>query len=98
MSASSVARPARCEASCMPQYKACGITTVDDLDTAAGRLAAVLTLGGATGNFGNKDSADQLFPEITARGPGVSVSVISRPTVRPAPSRPPSRPARRFRR
>ncbi len=57
-----------CKASCVGQYKACGVATVDDLDTAAGRLAAVLALGGADGHFGIKDSADQLFPPIGTPG------------------------------
>ncbi len=56
------------KASCVPQYKACGVTTVDDLDSAAGRLATVLALGGAEGHFGTKDSADQLFPQIGTSG------------------------------
>jgi len=50
--------------SCIPIYKAAGAPTVDDADTAAGRLAVVLALAGADGHFGVKDSADSFLPEI----------------------------------
>jgi len=39
-----------------------GLTTVDDLDLVAGQAALVYTLLGADGQFGVKDSADQLLP------------------------------------
>jgi len=49
------------------------ISTVDDLDLVSGRLAMVAVLLGAEGNFGVKDSADELLPDLlrpTARGGG----------------------------
>jgi hypothetical protein len=39
-----------------------GLTTVDDLDLVAGQAALVYALLGADGQFGVKDSADQLLP------------------------------------
>lgn len=38
-------------------------STVDDLDLTAGRVALVLALAGAEGNFGVKGTADRLLPE-----------------------------------
>jgi Copper transport outer membrane protein, MctB len=40
------------------------ISTVDDLDLVAGRVAMVAVLLGAEGNFGVKDSADELLPDL----------------------------------
>ena len=50
--------------SCIPIYKAQGIPTVDHVDTLAGRLSVVFALGGADGNFGVKETADRLLPEL----------------------------------
>lgn len=36
-----------------------GISTVDNIDTAAGQISAVLALAGASGQFGSKSSADE---------------------------------------
>jgi hypothetical protein len=41
-----------------------GMPTVDDLDLVAGKVALVLALRGAEGNFGVKGSADQLLPDV----------------------------------
>jgi hypothetical protein len=41
-----------------------GTSTVDDVDRTAGRVALVYALAGATGNFGVKDSADSLLPDL----------------------------------
>jgi len=54
--------------SCVPLYKAKGITTVDNADTTAGRLAIVLALAGSDGHFGVKETADRFLPEIPAHG------------------------------
>jgi len=40
------------------------ISTVDDLDHVSGRVAMVAVLLGAEGNFGVKDSADELLPDL----------------------------------
>ena len=40
------------------------ISTSDSIDLVAGRVAAVFVLLGAEGNFGTKDSADQLLPDL----------------------------------
>jgi len=50
--------------SCIPAYRASGISTVDNADTPAGRLAIVLTLAGAEGHFGVKETADRFLPDI----------------------------------
>jgi hypothetical protein len=40
------------------------IATSDSVDLVSGRVAAVFVLLGADGNFGTKDSADQLLPDL----------------------------------
>jgi Copper transport outer membrane protein, MctB len=42
------------------------LTSVDDVDLVAGRLATVFALLGAEGSFGVKGSADQLLPDLLA--------------------------------
>ena len=44
-------------------YSNQGLSSVDDVDTAGGRIALVLTLGGARGNFGYKKTADAPLPK-----------------------------------
>ncbi len=44
------------------------IPTVDDINLVAGRVALVSVLLGAEGNFGVKDSADQLLPDLLRPG------------------------------
>jgi Copper transport outer membrane protein, MctB len=46
----------------IPVMKDQGLTTVDDLDLVAGQAALAYGLLGADGQFGVKDSADQLLP------------------------------------
>jgi Copper transport outer membrane protein, MctB len=43
-----------------------GISTIDNMDTAAGRVALVLVLAGARGNFGAKSAAARLLPPLDA--------------------------------
>lgn len=52
--------------SVVPLYKAAGISTVDNADTAAGRLAIVLVLAGVSGHYGVKETADSFLPAIPA--------------------------------
>lgn len=47
------------------------IPTVDDLDLVAGRLAMVSVLLGAEGNFGVKETADELLPDLLGPVGGV---------------------------
>ena len=54
------------EVSCLPIYKAQDISTVDNVDTLAGRLAVVFALSGVDGHFGVKETADRLLPDIPA--------------------------------
>jgi hypothetical protein len=54
--------------SCMPLYKVKAISTVDNADTPAGRLAVVLALAGAEGHFGVKETADRFLPPIPPAG------------------------------
>ncbi|MBN1460520.1 MAG: copper transporter [Armatimonadetes bacterium] len=54
--------------SVIPTYKAAGVPTVDNADTPAGRLAIVLTLAGADGHYGVKDTADSYLPPIPSPG------------------------------
>jgi hypothetical protein len=43
-----------------------GLTSVDDVDLVAGRVATVFALLGAEGSFGVKGSADRLLPDLLA--------------------------------
>jgi copper transport outer membrane protein MctB len=47
------------------------LSTVDDMDLAAGRVSMVFALGGAEGSFGIKDSADRLLPDLLTPSPGL---------------------------
>ncbi len=47
------------------------LSTVDDMDLAAGRVSMVFALGGAEGSFGVKDSADRLLPDLLTPVPGL---------------------------
>jgi hypothetical protein len=55
--------------SCIPTYKAQDISTVDNVDTLAGRLAVVFVLGDVEGHFGVKETADRLVPDLRAAAP-----------------------------
>jgi hypothetical protein len=48
----------------IPFYVDAGLSTVDNVDQPAGRVALVLVLAGAGGNFGFKDSADAPLPPL----------------------------------
>jgi hypothetical protein len=52
------------EQSSVPFFASRGISTVDDLDLIAGRVAMVFSLAGAEGSFGVKDTADRLLPDL----------------------------------
>lgn len=45
-----------------------GISSVDNLDTVAGKVALVLALAGAEGSFGTKETAESLLPDLLAPG------------------------------
>jgi hypothetical protein len=52
----------------VPIFKSAGLSSVDDVDTPAGRLALVLLLAGSpSGQYGFKRSADNVLPPF-ARG------------------------------
>jgi hypothetical protein len=48
------------------------LSTVDDLDFVSGQMAMVYALLGADGNFGVKDTADRLLPDLLSPSPSVS--------------------------
>jgi hypothetical protein len=49
----------------IPWYKSHNISSVDDLDTPAGRAALAFTLAGAHGAYGEKPTADSgLLPRV----------------------------------
>ena len=48
-------------------YEKAGLATVDDVDQPAGRIALVLVLDGARGNYGFKDTADAPLPTTAGR-------------------------------
>jgi hypothetical protein len=45
-------------------FQGSDLSSVDDIDLVAGRLATILALLGAEGSFGVKSSADQLLPDL----------------------------------
>lgn len=49
-------------------YREHRLSSVDSLDTVAGRAALVFTLEGAHGAFGTKDTADALLPDVADGG------------------------------
>ena len=56
------------EVSSVGFFDAHGLSTVDSVDLQSGRVALVFALrGGASGNFGIKDTADGLLPDLLAR-------------------------------
>jgi Copper transport outer membrane protein, MctB len=54
------------EPSSVPFFQGNDISSVDDVDLVAGRLATVFALLGAEGSFGVKGSADRLLPDLLA--------------------------------
>ncbi|HHY47426.1 MAG TPA: copper transporter [Firmicutes bacterium] len=57
-----VAEPSGPTVSQIKNYISSGCTTVDDVDTPLGRIALVLALAGADGNFGFRDGAKRILP------------------------------------
>ncbi len=55
-------------------YKAHRISSVDDLDHAAGRAALVYALSGSHGSFGVKGTADSLLPAVTGGAGGTATT------------------------
>ena len=54
------------ETSSVSFYQGNDLSSVDDVDLVAGRLATVFALLGAEGSFGVKNSADRLLPDLLA--------------------------------
>ncbi len=52
------------EPSTIPAFESHDIPSSDSLDLTSGKIAAVFALLGAEGNFGVKDSADALLPDV----------------------------------
>ncbi len=50
-------------------YEGHGLTSVDNIDRAIGRAALVFALGGASGTFGSKSTADSLLPDVPRTNP-----------------------------
>jgi hypothetical protein len=48
----------------IPEYVNADLSTVDDVDQPAGRVALALALAGARGNFGYKETADAPLPPV----------------------------------
>ena len=51
-----------------------GLATVDNIDRLPGKVALVLTLDGADGNFGVKETADSLLPDLIGPSPTVGAN------------------------
>ncbi len=58
--------------STIPFFQGHDVATVDDVDSNAGRVAMIFALLGASGDFGIKDTADALLPELLAPAGGGS--------------------------
>ncbi|HEY2478932.1 MAG TPA: copper transporter [Solirubrobacterales bacterium] len=56
------------EPSSISFFQSNDLSTVDDVDTTAGKVALVAALGGAAGSFGVKSSADRLLPDLLTPG------------------------------
>jgi hypothetical protein len=54
------------ESSSIPFFQGNDVSSVDDVDLVAGRLATVFALLGAEGSFGIKGTADRLLPDLLA--------------------------------
>lgn len=52
----------------MREYQKKGITTVDNIDTAPGRLSLVYAISGSPGRYGVKPSAQRLLPAVAPGG------------------------------
>lgn len=67
------------------------LATVDDADQFAGKVAIVFALLGADGNFGVKDTADRLLPDLLVPTPAQPATGVeleqSQPTPAPQPRR-----------
>jgi hypothetical protein len=57
------------EDSSVPTFDAVDIPTVDSVDLVSGRVAMVFVLLGAEGNYGIKETADQLLPDLLVPAP-----------------------------
>lgn len=55
-------------------FSAHNISSVDNVDQVAGRLALVLALNGAQGSFGIKETADSLLPDLIPTAIGLVVN------------------------
>ncbi len=56
------------EPSSVSFYQGNALSSVDDVDLVAGRVAMVFAMLGAEGSFGIKGSADRLLPDLLAPG------------------------------
>jgi hypothetical protein len=57
------------EPSSVSFFQSDDLSSVDDVDLTAGRLAMVFAMLGAEGSFGVKGSADRLLPDLLTEGP-----------------------------
>ena len=55
-------------------FDAQGLATVDNIDQLPGKVALVLALDGADGDFGVKDTADSLLPDLIEPSPTVGAN------------------------
>ena len=51
-----------------------GLATVDNIEQLPGKVALVLALDGVEGNFGVKDTADSLLPDLIEPAPTVGAN------------------------
>src|SRR5918999_1319458 len=59
------------EPSSITTFEDADLSSADNVDEVAGRVALVFALLGAEGSFGQKDTADQLLPDLLTPGPSL---------------------------
>lgn len=80
--------PRKTEVSYLPTYRGKGISTIDAIDRAAGKIALPFALQGDTGAFGYRTDAGQVLPATVGAepSPSPSPSPTPKPTPKPTPT------------
>lgn len=58
------------EYSYMPEYQQYNITTIDNIDLSPGQVSLVFAMGGETGNYGIKPTANKFMPTLPLKSMG----------------------------
>jgi len=60
------------ETSSVEVFEGHGISSVDNVDSLAGQVALIFALGGTSGSFGVKETADRLLPDLLPPASGIA--------------------------